>query len=43
VRDLILGASDWGSGAALNFVMLLITLVGSLIAFRLAKLNQIDR
>jgi spermidine/putrescine transport system permease protein len=43
VRDLILGASDWGSGAALNFVMLLITLVGALIAFRLAKLNQIDR
>jgi len=43
VRDLILGASDWGSGAALNFVMLVITLVGSLVAFRLAKLNQIDR
>ena len=43
VRDLILGASDWGSGAALNFVMLVITLVGSLVAFRLAKLHQIDR
>src|SRR4029078_6889634 len=43
VRDLILGAGDWGAGAALNFVMLVITLVGSLVAFRLAKLNQIDR
>ena len=43
VRDLILGAGDWGAGAALNFVMLVITLVGSLVAFRLAKLNQVDR
>jgi spermidine/putrescine transport system permease protein len=42
VRDLILGAGDWGAGSALNLVMLAVTLVFSLIAFRLAKLNRID-
>ncbi len=42
VRDLILGAGDWGSGSALNFVMLVVTLVVSLIAYRFAKLNRID-
>lgn len=43
VRDLILSGGDWGAGAALNFIMLLLTLAFSLVSYRLAKLNQIDR
>ncbi len=42
VRDLILLAGDWGSGSALNFVMLVVTLLVSLAAYRFAKLNRID-
>jgi len=43
VRDLILSGGDWGSGAALNFILLVVTLVFSLLAYRFAKLHQIDR
>jgi spermidine/putrescine transport system permease protein len=42
VRDLILGQGDWGAGAALNFLLLAITLVFSWIAYRFAKLNRIE-
>jgi ABC-type spermidine/putrescine transport system permease subunit I len=43
VRDLILSGGDWGSGAALNFLLLVVTLVFSLFAYRFAKLNRIER
>jgi ABC-type spermidine/putrescine transport system permease subunit I len=43
VRDLILSLGDWGAGAALNFVLLVLSLVFSLAAYRLGKLNRIDR
>ena len=42
VRDLILQTGDWGSGSALNFIMLALTGVFALVAYRLAKLNQIE-
>jgi ABC-type spermidine/putrescine transport system permease subunit I len=42
VRDLILGAGDWGAGSALNLVMLVVSVVFSLIAYRLARLNRIQ-
>ena len=42
VRDLILQGGTWGPGAALNFIMLGITIVFSLIAYRFARLNQIQ-
>ena len=42
VRDLILSAGDWGAGAALNFIMLVVTLVFSWVAYRMAKLNRIE-
>lgn len=43
VRDLILSLGDWGAGGALNFVLLVLALVFSLVAYRLGKLNRIDR
>ena len=42
VRDLILGAGDWGAGSALKFVLLTLSVVFSLIAYRLARLNRIQ-
>jgi spermidine/putrescine transport system permease protein len=42
VRDLILGAGDWGAGSALNLVMLVVSVVFSLVAYRLARLNRIE-
>ena len=42
-RDLILSLGDWGAGAALNFVLLVVSLVFSLVAYRLGKLNRLDR
>ena len=42
VRDLILLQGDWGAGAALNFLLLAITLVFSWVAYRFAKLNRIE-
>ncbi len=41
VTDLILQDFNWGDGAALNFLLLVLALVVSLIAYRLAKLNRI--
>jgi spermidine/putrescine transport system permease protein len=42
VRDLILGAGDWGAGSALNLVLLALSIVFSLLAYRLARLNRIQ-
>jgi ABC-type spermidine/putrescine transport system permease subunit I len=42
VRDLILQRGDWGAGAALNFILLGVSVVLAGVAFRLAKLNQLD-
>jgi spermidine/putrescine transport system permease protein len=42
VNDLILTTNNWGDGSALNFVLLMISVVLSLLAYRLAKLNRID-
>jgi ABC-type spermidine/putrescine transport system permease subunit I len=40
--DLILEGADWGNGAALNFVLLLASVIVSVIAYRLARLNRIE-
>lgn len=40
--DLILQTGDWGTGSALNFLLLATSAIGSVIAFRLAKLNRIQ-
>jgi spermidine/putrescine transport system permease protein len=42
VRDLILGAGDWGAGSALNLILLVLSVVFSLLAYRLARLNRIQ-
>jgi spermidine/putrescine transport system permease protein len=42
VRDLILGSGDWGAGSALNLVLLFLSVVFSLLAYRLARLNRIQ-
>jgi spermidine/putrescine transport system permease protein len=42
VRDLILGAGDWGAGSALNLVLLALSIGFSLLAYRLARLNRIQ-
>jgi spermidine/putrescine transport system permease protein len=42
VNDLILSTNNWGDGSALNFVLLVISVVLSLLAYRLARLNRID-
>jgi spermidine/putrescine transport system permease protein len=42
VRDLILGSGDWGAGSALNLVLLTLSVVFSLVAYRLARLNRIQ-
>ncbi len=42
VRDLILGSGDWGSGSALNLIMLTLSVAFSLLAYRLARLNRIQ-
>jgi spermidine/putrescine transport system permease protein len=42
VRDLILGAGDWGAGSALNLILLVLSVVFSLVAYRLARLNRIQ-
>jgi spermidine/putrescine transport system permease protein len=42
VRDLILAAGDWGAGSALNIIMLGVSVVVSLVAYRLARLNRIQ-
>jgi spermidine/putrescine transport system permease protein len=42
VRDLILGAGDWGAGSALNLILLVLSVAFSLVAYRLARLNRIE-
>jgi ABC-type spermidine/putrescine transport system permease subunit I len=42
VRDLILGAGDWGAGSALNLILLVLSVAFSLLAYRLARLNRIQ-
>jgi spermidine/putrescine transport system permease protein len=42
VRDLILGAGDWGAGSALNLVLLVLSVVFSLVAYWLGRLNRIQ-
>jgi ABC-type spermidine/putrescine transport system permease subunit I len=42
VRDLILSAGDWGAGSALNIIMLFVSVVFSLAAYYLARLNRIQ-
>jgi ABC-type spermidine/putrescine transport system permease subunit I len=42
VRDLILGQGDWGAGSALNFILLVLSVLLALVAYRLARLNRIE-
>ena len=42
VRNLILEQGDWGAGSALTFLLLAMSVVLSLVAYRLARLNRID-
>jgi len=42
VTQLILEGADWGNGSALTFVLLVATVLLSLLAFRLARLNRIQ-
>jgi spermidine/putrescine transport system permease protein len=42
VRDLILQGANWGAGAALNFVMLAVSIVLALAAYRFGRLHRID-
>ncbi len=42
VRDLILGQGAWGPGSALNLILLTVSVVLSLVAYRLARLHRID-
>ena len=42
VRDLILQGANWGAGAALNFIMLGVSVLLALVAYRLAKLNRME-
>jgi spermidine/putrescine transport system permease protein len=42
IQDLVLVSGDWGSGAALSFLVLLASAVVAVLAYFLAKLNTID-
>jgi spermidine/putrescine transport system permease protein len=42
VRDLILQGANWGVGSALNFLLLGVSVLLALVAYRLARLNRID-
>ncbi len=42
VNDLILSTNNWGDGSALNFVLLVLSVVFSVIAYRLAKIGRIE-
>lgn len=42
VRDLILGIGDWGAGSALNMLLLAMSVLLALVAYRLARLNRIS-
>jgi spermidine/putrescine transport system permease protein len=42
VRDLVLQGANWGDGAALNFVMLGVSCLLAVVAYRLARLNRME-
>jgi spermidine/putrescine transport system permease protein len=42
VRDLILSQGDWGAGSALNLILLVLSVVFSLLAYRLGRLHRIE-
>ncbi len=42
VRDLILGQGNWGAGSALNLILLAMSALLALVAYRLARLNRIE-
>ena len=42
VNDLILSTNNWGDGSALNFILLVLSVGLSLLAYRLARLNRLD-
>ena len=42
VNDLILSTNNWGDGSALNFILLVLSVGLSLLAYRLARLHRID-
>lgn len=42
VRDLILQGANWGDGASLNFILLGVSGVLALVAYRLAKLHRME-
>jgi spermidine/putrescine transport system permease protein len=42
VRDLVLSQGDWGAGSALNLILLVASVVFSLLAYRLGRLNRIE-
>jgi spermidine/putrescine transport system permease protein len=42
VQDLILSTNNWGDGSALNFVLLVLSVLAAFVAYRLAKINQIE-
>jgi ABC-type spermidine/putrescine transport system permease subunit I len=42
VRDVILQEGDWGTGSALSLVLLAASVLFALLAFRLARLNQME-
>ncbi len=42
VRDLIYQGVNWGAGASLNFIMLGVSVLLALVAYRLAKLNRME-
>lgn len=42
VRDIILQEGDWGTGSALSLVLLAASVLFALIAYRLARLNQME-
>jgi spermidine/putrescine transport system permease protein len=41
-NDLILGINNWGEGSALNLILLVLSIVLSVIAYYLARLNRIE-
>ena len=42
VNDLILSTNNWGDGSALNFILLVLSVLLSLLAYKLARLNRLD-
>lgn len=40
--NLIIQSADWGQGGAMNFLLLAVALLFAVVAYRLAKLNQLE-